>query len=338
MKKILDKESKMSYSVSNNERDNLEENKVENTINYINKCSEIEELNVMITKEINKILEEPEIAPVEKQEEFIQRLKEINANSQEDFIPLEDHCRYHPEDYETLDDTINRKLEFFDKYSFNFIQALNEYEPQYEEEKQFKDQILEFLFDRDIPTDFNIDLNEYQNKFIRNNLEGHFTASAWVMTDDGEKALLTLHKKLGKCLQLGGHCDGDVNILRCAVKEIMEESGVTTLAFVNKIFDIDVHTIPELKEKNNQVLIPEHKHYDIRFLFVLPSDCIPIVNQDESDGLRWITKNHDCDQVLTDNSGKEFKVSYGVKRMIEKWKNFDIESEYFITLDIDEEY
>lgn len=250
------------------------------------------------------------------------------------------------EDYETLDETIDRKLQFFDKYNFDFIGCLLDYEPSNEEEQRYKSEILAFLFDREDVT-HELYYSELRNKklnkskFERSNLEGHFTASAWIMTDDGEKALLTLHKKLGKCLQLGGHCDGDINILKCALKEAMEEFGITTIAFINKIFDIDVHVIPEfvgIDKKGNKIVVPEHKHYDIRFLFILPSDCTPIVNEDESNGLKFINKDYDLTQPFTDSSGKEFEISYGVQRMFTKWKKFDLESDYFISLDMNEEY
>lgn len=254
------------------------------------------------------------------------------------------------EDYETLDETIDRKLKFFENYDFDFISALFDYQISSEEEKEnqekYRKEILSFLFDRDDVTKEvyekelkHLKLNK--QKFERSNLEGHFTGSAWIMTDDGEKALLTLHKKLGKLLQLGGHCDGDTNVLRCAIKEAMEESGITTIAFINKIFDIDVHVIPEfikIDKDGNRTVIPEHKHYDIRFLFTVPSDSVPIVNEDESNGLIWITKDHDINSVVTDKENKPFKTSYGVTRMISKWKNFDLDSEYFILLDMEQEF
>jgi len=40
----------------------------------------------------------------------------------------------------------------------------------------------------------------------------------------GERVLLTHHKKLGKWLQLGGHSDGNSNMLDVALKEAKEES------------------------------------------------------------------------------------------------------------------
>lgn len=38
---------------------------------------------------------------------------------------------------------------------------------------------------------------------------GHVTASTIVLDDSGTQVLLTLHPRLGKWVQLGGHCDED---------------------------------------------------------------------------------------------------------------------------------
>ena len=45
--------------------------------------------------------------------------------------------------------------------------------------------------------------------FLRCCLEGHITASSWVLSPDGRRFLLVHHKKLGAWLQPGGHADGD---------------------------------------------------------------------------------------------------------------------------------
>ncbi len=42
----------------------------------------------------------------------------------------------------------------------------------------------------------------------------------------GDKVLLLHHAKLDKWLQPGGHCDGDPDVLRVALKEAEEESGL----------------------------------------------------------------------------------------------------------------
>mgnify|MGYP002148081947 CR=1 FL=1 len=94
----------------------------------------------------------------------------------------------------------------------SIFKFLNKYTSTYEEESIYKDMMIDFL------DHFGGESYERRNPF------GHFTASAWIITDDNKRALITHHKKLGLKLQLGGHCDGDNNILRVAIKEAIEES------------------------------------------------------------------------------------------------------------------
>lgn len=142
-----------------------------------------------------------------------------------------------------------------------------------------------------------------ENCFERFLESGHFTASSWLLNKDGSKALLMHHTKLDRWFQLGGHCDGNPDVLAVAIKEAQEESGIEGISAVNsEIFDVDVHTIPEYKG------IPEHTHYDIRFLLQVTSDE-EIVQNRESKELRWIDKNQD--NLPTDERS--------VTRMFEKW-------------------
>lgn len=121
--------------------------------------------------------------------------------------------------------------------------------------------------------------------FERSLLSGHFTASAWLLNKDRSKVLLMHHVKLGIWCQLGGHCDGDPDILKVAIKEAQEESGILGISPVHdQIFDIDIHQIPVYKQ------IPAHLHYDVRFLLQVTSDEDFIRNQ-ESHELRWVGKN-----------------------------------------------
>ncbi|OEK03459.1 hypothetical protein BFP97_18895 [Roseivirga sp. 4D4] len=126
-----------------------------------------------------------------------------------------------------------------------------------------------------------IDLLTYPNCFERSLLHAHFTASAWVVDEAFEQGLLLHHAKLDKWLQLGGHADGVEDLRLVAQKELEEESGLKLAKFYSKkIFDIDIHTIPERKG------VPEHDHYDVRFLFV-GDTSEPIQRNHESMDVAW---------------------------------------------------
>jgi 8-oxo-dGTP pyrophosphatase MutT (NUDIX family) len=125
--------------------------------------------------------------------------------------------------------------------------------------------------------------------------EGHITASALVTDAGCEKVLLTLHAKLNKWLQLGGHVDGDSDVPLGALREAREESGRMELDFfpyqdhisgwkgeLALPFDLDIHLIPARKNE------PEHFHFDVRFLCRLDPN-LPFVISEESKDLRWLS-------------------------------------------------
>lgn len=118
--------------------------------------------------------------------------------------------------------------------------------------------------------------------FERDHVPGHITGSAWIINEEKSKVVLIHHAKLHRWLQPGGHADGDENILRVALREAEEETGLTTLSlFKPGIFDLDIHRIPAHKG------FPEHDHYDVRFAFVA-SEKIPLQISPESHHVQWI--------------------------------------------------
>lgn len=116
----------------------------------------------------------------------------------------------------------------------------------------------------------------------RSTIEGHITASAWVVDRELQHALLVHHRKLDRWFQPGGHIDDDADIAAAAQREAQEECGVqTTLADADVIFDVDVHPIPG----NSKEL--GHLHYDVRLLLIADR-AAPLVVSAESKDVRWM--------------------------------------------------
>jgi len=120
------------------------------------------------------------------------------------------------------------------------------------------------------------------NCFERSLLQGHVTGSAWIVNKAFTHVLLIHHIKLDRWLQPGGHCDGDGDVLNVALKEAGEETGLTVKPKSDRIFDVDIHQIPERKN------VPAHLHYDIRFLFTADMDQAPVMNQRETRDIKWV--------------------------------------------------
>ncbi|WP_165967484.1 NUDIX hydrolase [Luteimonas aestuarii] len=123
-------------------------------------------------------------------------------------------------------------------------------------------------------------LDDPDDPFLRDRLEGHFTASAWLVDCSGQRLLMTHHRKLGLWLQLGGHADGDRDLARVALREAEEESGLAGLWVEPAIFDLDRHWIPEHKG------VPGHWHYDVRYV-VRTGASEAFTVSEESHALAW---------------------------------------------------
>ena len=122
----------------------------------------------------------------------------------------------------------------------------------------------------------------YPDCFERTLPVGHVTGSAWVVNREGTHVLLTHHRKLDKWLQLGGHADGEPDVMRVALREVAEESGLTGVTPVSPdIFDVDIHAIPARPHE------PAHEHYDIRYAFRATGSEAYVVSG-ESHDLDWV--------------------------------------------------
>lgn len=171
-------------------------------------------------------------------------------------------------------------------------EALQNYTSDFKEEEAFALRFLELLLN--------------PNCYLRSNSEAHLTGSAWIVSPKYNRVLLVHHKKLNRWLQPGGHADGDENIYEVALKEAREETGLDKLQSDHRIFDIDIHLIPARKA------IPEHFHYDVRFLFLADEDENYTKNH-ESNDIKWI----DIDLLGHYTAGEP-----SILRMVDKTKAF----------------
>jgi 8-oxo-dGTP pyrophosphatase MutT (NUDIX family) len=146
-------------------------------------------------------------------------------------------------------------------------------------------------------------LGSSRDVFERSHAIGHFTGSAWLVSADGSRVLLTHHRKLDRWLQPGGHADGDADLARVALREASEESGLSGLSGERSIFDLDRHRIPARGDD------PEHWHYDVRFV-VRAGACEEFVVGDESHALAW----REITALMNDHTADA-----SVRRMAGKW-------------------
>ena len=109
---------------------------------------------------------------------------------------------------------------------------------------------------------------------------GHITASALVLDHTGETALLTLHPRVGRWLQLGGHCEAtDADIHAAALREATEESGIAGLRLDPTLAAVHVHPL------TCSLGVPT-RHLDLQFLAHAPAGAAAVISEESLD-LRW---------------------------------------------------
>ena len=161
------------------------------------------------------------------------------------------------------------------------LNILNEYLKIFPKEIERQQELIEFL-------------NNHKEEQITdwNNFDGHVVAGGFVYAKDEQKFLVLHHKDLNIFLYPGGHIDkDDRNPLDASIREINEETGLKNIIEFtisnNELVPIDIDT--HLIDYNRRLDLPEHYHFEFRYLYVI--DKIENINVDsnESSEYRWIS-------------------------------------------------
>jgi len=131
----------------------------------------------------------------------------------------------------------------------------------------------------------------------------HITASALVMDAEGGRVLLTLHPKVGRWLQLGGHCEPeDTDLAAAALREATEESGIPDL----ELFAVAGAPAPVKLDRHAVRCAgrdqPENTHLDVQYLVTAPAGAVESISEESLD-LRWF--GFDELPELTDQSVRD---------------------------------
>ncbi|NIX78058.1 NUDIX hydrolase [Microvirga terricola] len=123
----------------------------------------------------------------------------------------------------------------------------------------------------------------------RKTFPGHVTTSAIVLDTEGRRTLLIRHRALERWLQPGGHYEAPQSLAASALREAVEETGLSRLSLdpwheaSNLPIDIDSHFIPARPSRDE----PEHWHHDIRYIVrAMPEDGLR-PDLAEVEGAEW---------------------------------------------------
>ena len=114
------------------------------------------------------------------------------------------------------------------------------YVPYNEQEQRDKEELLRALL--------------MENVFFRENKMAHMTASAWVVNRDRDKILMVYHNIYDSWSWLGGHADGERDLLSVAVREVQEESGIQKVKVLKEdIFSLEILTVDGHEKRGQYV-------------------------------------------------------------------------------------
>lgn len=155
----------------------------------------------------------------------------------------------------------------------NLIEQIRDYNPYNDQERHDQQLMLH-------------QMNKHKDIFNRDNKTAHLTASAWVVNRERSKVLMIYHNIYDSWSWLGGHADGERDLLSVAVREVLEESGISQVKSVSDdIFSLEIMTV-DGHEKNGKY-VSSHLHLNLTYLLEADEDETLTIKPDENSGVAW---------------------------------------------------
>ena len=183
------------------------------------------------------------------------------------------------------------------------ITDIKKYQPYNEQEVVDKQIILAWIKNND-------------NAFLRENTVAHMTASAWVVNKDRSKVLMVYHNIYNSWSWLGGHADGETDLLAVALREVKEEAGISNVTPVSEdIFSLESLTVDG--HRKNGKYVSSHLHFNITYLLEADSEEAVSIKADENSGVAWFTP-----EEALKKSTEPWFVEHVYTKLIEKAVHF----------------
>ena len=182
----------------------------------------------------------------------------------------------------------------------NLLKQIQEYKPYNEQEEKDKEIFLKYL-------------TSFDNYLLRENEYGHFCAASFVLNKQRTKVIMIFHNIYKSWGWVGGHADGDSDLLKVAIKEAKEESGLKNIKPISKeIFTLD--TLPVQGHFKHGKYVPAHVHLVAAYLLEADEKEKLHIKEDENSGVEWINIKE-----MSDKSN-ELLMKYVYDKGIEKMK------------------
>lgn len=131
-------------------------------------------------------------------------------------------------------------------------------------------------------------LAQTSDALTRENTLGHFVGSAFIVNPARDRAVMVYHNIFQGWIFPGGHADGDADLLRVAMREAKEETGLDVTPLLDgKIFGAKVDPIEQHFKHGKPV--SAHLHFNVIYLLEA-DDRQPLqYRAEESQGAKWFS-------------------------------------------------
>ncbi len=130
-------------------------------------------------------------------------------------------------------------------------------------------------------------IDVFPDILMRENQICHFTSSAWIINQDHTKALILFHNLARQWRWPGGHTDGEGDLLKVALNEAYEETGLKNLKVLNRdIFSLEILAVSAHVRKEQAV--NSHLHLNAGFIFETSERESFRIKPDENSNIRWM--------------------------------------------------
>ena len=133
-------------------------------------------------------------------------------------------------------------------------------------------------------------INDFDDVLTRQNEYGHFTSSAFVLNKERTKILMIYHKIYNSWAWIGGHSDGDSDLLYVAMKEAKEETGIKNVAPISK----DIYSLELINVNGHEKIgkyVGSHVHLNVTYLLETDENEEIHIKEDENSGVKWVPIN-----------------------------------------------
>lgn len=131
--------------------------------------------------------------------------------------------------------------------------------------------------------------------------DGHFTASAWICDREHKRVLLVYHRIFDSWAWTGGHADGDPDLLRVALREAEEETGLREFQLLNTDVlsgdekpPLSLEILKVKAHRRRGLFVPAHLHYNLTWLLEADATTPLRIKEDENSGVAWFLLDEVC--------------------------------------------